>query len=72
MYARPMFHRNLLRLRRGGCQVLTPQHENLVRKGERLIFCEHCSRIHYWMDNAEQASSVGVKKRRRRVVHAMT
>ena len=32
-----------------GCHIaLTAQHENLVRKGENLVFCEHCSRIHYW------------------------
>jgi predicted nucleic acid-binding Zn-ribbon protein len=32
-----------------GCHILvTAQHENLVRKGEKLVFCEHCSRIHYW------------------------
>jgi len=32
-----------------GCHIaLTAQHENVVRKGERLVFCEHCSRIHYW------------------------
>ena len=35
-----------------GCHIsLTAQHENLVRKGERLVFCEHCSRIHYWQDS---------------------
>ena len=35
-----------------GCHImLTAQHENLVRKGERLVFCEHCSRIHYWQEN---------------------
>ena len=34
-----------------GCHIsLTPQHENLVRRGENLIFCEHCSRIHYWQE----------------------
>ena len=35
-----------------GCHiVLTAQHENLVRKGENLVFCEHCSRIHYWQES---------------------
>ncbi len=35
-----------------GCHiVLTAQHENLVRKGENLVFCEHCSRVHYWQDS---------------------
>lgn len=34
-----------------GCHiVLTAQQENLVRKGDRLIFCEHCSRVLYWQD----------------------
>lgn len=29
-----------------GCHItLTAQDENLVRKGERIVFCEHCSRI---------------------------
>ncbi len=31
--------------------MLTAQDENLVRKGERLVFCEHCSRIHYWQES---------------------
>jgi len=54
-----------------GCHiVLTPQHENVVRKGERLVFCEHCSRIHYWQE-AEAAVDAGeeeapTKRRRRR------
>jgi len=52
-----------------GCHiVLTAQHENIVRKGENLIFCEHCSRIHYWQDHevaAEGASSPSTKRRRR-------
>ena len=35
-----------------GCHIMvTAQHENLVRKGEKLVFCEHCSRIHYWHDH---------------------
>ncbi len=34
-----------------GCHILvTAQHENIVRKGDKVIFCEHCSRIHYWHD----------------------
>ncbi|MCX6989594.1 MAG: C4-type zinc ribbon domain-containing protein [Chlamydiae bacterium] len=55
-----------------GCHiVLTAQHENLVRKGENLIFCEHCSRIHYWQE-AEAASEevAGTKRRRRRFAGA--
>lgn len=47
-----------------GCHIaLTAQHENLVRKGERLVFCEHCSRILYWQEGEEAAAP---KKRRRR------
>lgn len=52
-----------------GCHiVLTAQHENLVRKGENLVFCEHCSRIHYWQESeALEGSSVATKRRRRRM-----
>lgn len=58
-----------------GCHiVLTAQHENLVRKGERLIFCEHCSRVLYWQESAaaleEGAGEEGTKRRRRRAVKA--
>lgn len=53
-----------------GCHIMvTAQHENLVRKGERLMFCEHCSRIHYWHDQIHQEesdASQGEVKRRRR------
>jgi predicted nucleic acid-binding Zn-ribbon protein len=52
-----------------GCHImLTPQNENLVRKGERLVFCEHCSRIHYWpeMEGLEEAAGVVTTKQRRR------
>lgn len=51
-----------------GCHItLTAQHENLVRKGENIIFCEHCSRIHYWQDSeALEGSSVATRRRRRR------
>ncbi|MGM0440376.1 MAG: zinc ribbon domain regulatory protein CdsZ [Chlamydiota bacterium] len=51
-----------------GCHIiLTAQHENLVRKGEKLIYCEHCSRIHYWQESqALEDSVVATKKRRRR------
>lgn len=51
-----------------GCHImLTAQHENLVRKGERLVFCEHCSRIHYWQESkALEDSVVATKQRRRR------
>lgn len=52
-----------------GCHIaLTAQHENLVRKGERLVFCEHCSRIHYWQESEEiEGTAVATKRRRRRL-----
>lgn len=56
-----------------GCHiVLTAQHENLVRKGENLIFCEHCSRIHYWQEAepVETEEGTATKRRRRRMVGA--
>jgi predicted nucleic acid-binding Zn-ribbon protein len=51
-----------------GCHItLTAQHENLVRRGERLAFCEHCSRIHYWQESeAIEGTVVATKTRRRR------
>lgn len=51
-----------------GCHIaLTAQHENIVRKGERLVFCEHCSRIHYWQDSeAIEGTAASTKRRRRR------
>ena len=51
-----------------GCHIaLTAQHENLVRKGERLVFCEHCSRIHYWQESQVlEGTAAATKKRRRR------
>lgn len=56
-----------------GCNiVLTPQHENVVRKGERLVFCEHCSRIHYWQESTELEGSVVATKRRRRRAETTT
>ncbi|MBN4067416.1 hypothetical protein JYU14_04970, partial [Simkania negevensis] len=55
-----------------GCHIqLTAQHENLVRKGERLIFCEHCSRIVFWQPPEaalEEGGEGTVRRRRRRVV----
>lgn len=55
-----------------GCHImLTAQDENLVRKGERIVFCEHCSRIHYWQDSqAAESTASAPKQRRRRVVKA--
>lgn len=50
-----------------GCHIqLTAQDENLVRKGERLIFCEHCSRIHYWPETEVVEEGEAAPKRRRR------
>ncbi|MCH9625252.1 MAG: hypothetical protein S4CHLAM123_04220 [Chlamydiales bacterium] len=52
-----------------GCHiVLTPQHENMVRKADRLIFCEHCSRILYWQDETPAATlgEEATPRRRRR------
>lgn len=51
-----------------GCHImLTAQDENLVRKGERLVFCEHCSRIHFWQESeALEGTTVATKTRRRR------
>jgi uncharacterized protein len=51
-----------------GCHImLTAQDENLVRKGERLVFCEHCSRIHYWQESeALEGTAVATKTRRRK------
>jgi hypothetical protein len=55
-----------------GCHImLTAQDENLVRKGERLVFCEHCSRIHYWQESeAVEGTSAATKTRRRRTTKA--
>ena len=52
-----------------GCHIMvTAQHENVVRKGERLVFCEHCSRIHYWHEHLveQEPTAPGTPARRRR------
>jgi len=50
-----------------GCHIsITAQHESVVRKGERLTFCEHCSRIHYWQEAEPVAGEEAPVKRRRR------
>jgi len=51
-----------------GCHImLTAQDENMVRKGELLVFCEHCSRIHYWHESeALEGTTVATKQRRRK------
>lgn len=58
-----------------GCHIMvTAQHENVVRKGERLVFCEHCSRIHYWHEYlvGEEAAVSSASARRRRRSTAKT
>ncbi len=50
-----------------GCHItVTAQDENLVRKQERLVFCEHCSRIHYWPETQETEGVEETTKTRRR------
>jgi len=50
-----------------GCHItLTAQDENMVRKGERLVFCEHCSRIHYWQESEILEGTTAAPKIRRR------
>jgi predicted nucleic acid-binding Zn-ribbon protein len=52
-----------------GCHImLTAQDENMVRKGERIVFCEHCSRILYWSENEIIEGRAAATKRRRRSV----
>jgi predicted nucleic acid-binding Zn-ribbon protein len=56
-----------------GCHIaLTAQHENFVRKGSNLVFCEHCSRIHYWQEAEalEGTPLATTRRRRRRAVNA--
>lgn len=56
-----------------GCHIaLTAQHENVVRKGSNLVFCEHCSRIHYWQPEEAAAPGAisGTKRRRRKAASA--
>jgi predicted nucleic acid-binding Zn-ribbon protein len=50
-----------------GCHIaLTAQHELLVRRKENLVFCDHCSRIHYWAGEDSQGEGDGKVVRRRR------
>jgi len=56
-----------------GCHIaITAQHQNTVQRAERLVFCEHCSRIHYHHVHDEsfvdEGADAGTKKRRRRKV----
>ncbi|CAM0116739.1 zinc ribbon domain regulatory protein CdsZ [Rhabdochlamydiaceae symbiont of Dictyostelium giganteum] len=51
-----------------GCHIaLTAQHENVVRKGNNLVFCEHCSRIHYFKSEEETHEGSTAKRRRKRL-----
>lgn len=50
-----------------GCHiVVTAQHENLVRKGQNLTFCEHCSRVHYWHEQEPTEAAAAPRRRRRK------
>jgi len=50
-----------------GCHiVLTPQHENVVRRAEKIVYCEHCSRIHFWQEEDVESDLEAAPKRRRR------
>lgn len=54
-----------------GCHIaLTLQHENIVRKGKAIVFCEHCSRIHFWQESEAAEGAEAPKRRRRRTVKA--
>ena len=50
------------------CHIsLTAQDENLVRKAERIVFCEHCSRILYWVQSEElEGTAIAPTRQRRR------
>lgn len=50
-----------------GCHIaLTAQDENLVRKAERIVFCEHCSRMLYWVQSEELGGTTVAPTRQRR------
>ena len=53
-----------------GCHIMvTAQHENLVRRAEKVIFCEHCSRIHYLPEaDVVQVEDSGKKRRRKKAL----
>lgn len=55
-----------------GCHIaLTLQHENLVRKEKAIVFCEHCSRIHFWQESEPaEGAEAPTRRRRRRTVKA--
>lgn len=52
-----------------GCHIaLTAQHENIVRKSDNLVFCEHCSRIHFWpeVQASQEDEQAGTRRRKRK------
>lgn len=52
-----------------GCHIsLTAQHENIVRKSDNLVFCEHCSRIHFWpeVQTSQEDEQAGTRRRKRK------
>lgn len=50
-----------------GCHIiLTAQDENLVRKGERLVTCEHCSRVLFWQEVETATGDKKAARQRRR------
>ena len=59
-----------------GCHIaVTAQHQNTVTRAERLVFCEHCGRLHYpYHEEApvSDGTETGVKRRRRRTPVAAT
>jgi len=58
-----------------GCHiVLTPQHENLVRQGDRLVFCEHCSRVLFWPEEriTEEGEEAAPRRRRKKAAATST
>jgi len=50
-----------------GCHIaLTLYHEGRVRKGDAIVFCEHCSRIHFWQEDEARGGRGSTTRRRRR------
>lgn len=55
-----------------GCHIMvTAQHENMVRRAEKMMFCEHCSRVHYLQEAAAVEEESDNKPRRRRKATAL-
>lgn len=54
-----------------GCHVLlTAQHENFVRKGDKWVFCEHCSRFNFLDDEpvVNEAPAISTTRGRKKAV----